>query len=161
MNDTYRKLLALLDEKEVAYRLIDHEQEGQTEKVSALRGNPLAAAAKCIILIVKLGKKTTRFVLAVVPGDRRVDIGKVRGLFPGATYVGFAASEIAERLAGSVAGTVLPFAMHPDITVIADPGLQANPELFFNAARLDQSMALSTADYLAVAQPRLESIATS
>ena len=161
MNDTYAKLRALLDAKGVAYRLIDHAQEGQTEKVSALRGNPLAAAAKCIMLIVKLGKQTTRFVLAVVPGDMRVDTGKVRALFPGATYVGFAASEVAERLAGSVAGTVLPFAMHPDVILIADPGLQANPELFFNAARLDQSMALGTTDYLAVAQPRLESITSS
>lgn len=161
MSETYRRLLALLEAKGVAYRLIDHAAEGQTEKVSILRGNPLAAAAKCIILIVKLGKKTTRFVLAVVPGDRRVDISKVRALFPGASYVGFAASELAERLAGSVAGTVLPFAMHPDVTVIADPGLQGSTELFFNAARLDQSMALRTQDYLAVAEPRLESIATS
>ena len=161
MNEAYDKLLALLDASAISYRLIDHEPEGQTDKVSALRGNPLAAAAKCIILIVKLGKKTTRFVLAVVPGDRRVDIQKVRALFKGATYVGFAGTEVAERLAGSVAGTVLPFAMHSDVMLIADPSLQVNSELFFNAARLDRSIALRTVDYLAVGKPRLEAIASS
>ena len=76
----YDKLIALLDRNGAAYRLIDHPPEGQTDLVSALRGHQVAAAAKCIVLIVKLGKKVTRFVLAVVPGDTRVDTGKIRSL---------------------------------------------------------------------------------
>jgi Ala-tRNA(Pro) deacylase len=158
MGDMYDKLIALLDANDAAYRLIDHPPEGQTDLVSALRGHQIAAAAKCIVLIVKLGKKVTRFVLAVVPGDTRVDTGSIRSLL-GATYVGFAASDVAERLAGSVAGTVLPFAFHPDLTLIADLALQDHAEIFFNAARLDRSIALRTSDYLALAKPRLERIA--
>ncbi len=157
MDDAYGKLIAFLDQHGSVYRLIDHPPEGQTDKVSALRGHPVGAAAKCIILIVKLGRKITRFVLAVVPGDARVDTSKIRALL-GATYVGFAATDVAERLAGSVAGTVLPFAFHPDLTLIADPSLQDYAEVFFNAARLDRSIALRTADYLALAKPRLERI---
>ena len=65
----YKRLIALLEANGAKYRLIDHPPEGQTDLVSAMRGHPVAQAAKCIILIVKLGKKTTRFVLAVVPGD--------------------------------------------------------------------------------------------
>jgi Ala-tRNA(Pro) deacylase len=65
MTDTYEKLIALLDEAGASYRLIDHEPEGQTDKVSAMRGHPVAAAAKCIISL-SFGKKTTRFVLAVL-----------------------------------------------------------------------------------------------
>ena len=160
MSETYDRLVALLDAQGAAYRLIDHAPEGQTDKVSALRANPVAAAAKCIILIVKIGKKQTRFILAVVPGDARVDTARIRSLF-GATYVGFAASEVAERLAGSVAGTVLPFAFHPNLTLIADPGLTGHDELYFNAARLDRSIAIRTGDYLAIAKPRLEAIASS
>lgn len=158
MSDTYERLIALLDAHHASYRLIDHAPEGRTDKVSALRGHPVAAAAKCIVLIVKIGKKTSRFVLAVVPGDARVDIARVKSLFDGATYVGFAATDLAERLAGSVAGTVLPFSFHPDLTVIADPAITGHAELFFNAARLDRSMALRTADYVALAKPRLEQI---
>jgi Ala-tRNA(Pro) deacylase len=157
MSDTYEKLVAFLDRHGAAYRLIDHPPEGQSDEVSALRGHPVGAAAKCIILIVKLGRKITRFVLAVVPVDARVDTSKIRALFR-ATYVGFAATDVAERLAGSVVGTVLPFAFHPDLTLIADPSLQDYAEIFFNAARLDRSIALRTADYLALAEPRLERI---
>jgi Ala-tRNA(Pro) deacylase len=160
MSDTYEKLIALLDGHKASYRLIHHAPEGQTDKVSALRGHPVAAAAKCIVLIVKIGKKTSRFVLAVVPGDARVDTTKVKSLFSGASYAGFAAADVAERLAGSVAGTVLPFAFHSDLMLIADPSITEHEELFFNAARLDRSMALRTSDYLAVANPRMERIAS-
>ena len=157
---TYDSLIELLDANKASYRLIDHEPEGQTDKVSAMRGHPVEAAAKCIVLIVKIGKKSSRFVLAVVPGHARVDTGKVKALFNG-TYAGFAATDVAERLAGSVAGTVLPFTFHPDLMLIADPSISDHDELFFNAARLDRSMALRTSDYIALAKPRLERIAAA
>jgi Ala-tRNA(Pro) deacylase len=160
MDDTYDKLIALLDRNGAAYRLIDHPPEGQTDLVSALRGHHVAATAKCIVLIVKLGKKVTRFVLAVVPGDTRVDTGRIRSLL-GATYVGFTAADVAERLAGSVAGTVIPFALHAELTLIADLSLRDHSEIFFNATRLERSIALRTADYLALAKPRLERIAST
>ena len=38
MSDTYDKLITLLDANKASYRLIDHAPEGQTDKVSALRG---------------------------------------------------------------------------------------------------------------------------
>jgi Ala-tRNA(Pro) deacylase len=160
MSDTYERLIAFLDAHGASYRLIDHAPEGQTDKVSALRSHPVAAAAKCIVLIVKIGKKTSRFVLAVVPGDARVDTAKVKSLFNGASYAGFAAADVAERLAGSAAGTVLPFAFHPDLMLIADPSITEHEELFFNAARLDRSIALRTSDYVALAKPRMERIAS-
>jgi Ala-tRNA(Pro) deacylase len=157
VNDMYRTLIERLHEGQASYRLIDHAPEGQTDAVSALRGHSARQAAKCLILIVKLGKKVTRFVLAVVPGDARVDTARIRELY-GATYVGFAGAEQAEKLAGSVAGTVLPFAFHPDLELIADPSLLEGETMFFNAARLDRSIELPTSDYLRIARPRLERI---
>lgn len=154
MEDVYTRLIALLDQQGVAYRLIDHAPEGRTELVSAMRGNTLSQAAKCIIFMVKIGKKVTRYVLAVVPGDARVDIQAVKALMRG-TYVAFASSEIAERLAGSVSGTILPFAFNPELEVVVDPSLLENEEIYFNAARLDRSMVLKTSDYVTVAKPRL------
>jgi Ala-tRNA(Pro) deacylase len=96
-------------------------------------------------------------VLAVVPGDRRVSFDAVKTLF-GASYVSFASPDIAERLAGSVAGTVLPFAMTEELELLVDPMLTSAPEIYFNAARLDRSLALNTEDYLAIAKPRLERV---
>ena len=156
--DTYTRLIAFLDENDVSYRLIDHPEEGRTELVSPMRGNELSQAAKCIVLMVKIGKKITRYILAVIPGDTMVDFQAVKSML-GSTYVSFASPDIAERLAGSVAGTILPFAFNDELELLVDPSLLENDEIYFNAARLDRSMVLGTRDYIAVAKPRLGHIA--
>ena len=156
--DTYTRLIAFLNRHEVPYRLIDHAAEGRTEIVSPMRGNALSQAAKCIVLMVKMGKKITRYILAVVPGDTMVDFQAVKALL-GSSYVAFASPDIAERLAGSVAGTILPFSFNEELELVMDPSLLENDEMYFNAARLDRSMVLKTRDYIAVAKPRLGHIA--
>lgn len=156
--DTYDRLISLLDTSSVDHKLIDHAPEGTTDAVCALRGHPAAEAAKCIVLRVKVDKRTTRHVLAVVPGDRRVDLDAVRTLFA-ARYVGFSDAETAERLARAIPGTVLPFSFDPELEVVADPDVVAQPRLYFNAARLDRSLLISGTDYARVAQPRVEPIA--
>ncbi|MFI1330589.1 YbaK/EbsC family protein [Streptomyces sp. NPDC020845] len=157
--DTYQRLIALFDTTQTPYRLIDHEPDGTTESVSALRGHPVSHAAKCIILRVKIDRRTTRHVLAVVPGDRRVDLDAVRRLFD-ARYVGFSDAATAERLAHAVPGTVLPFSFDPDLELVADPEIVTRPQLYFNAARLNRSAVISGGDYVRLADPRIERIAT-
>lgn len=157
-NETYTKLIEFLDQHNAQYRLIDHKPEGRTEIVSPMRGNKVSQAAKCIIVMVKIGKKVTKYILAVVAGDAKVNLNAIKALFQG-TYISFATPEIAEKLAGSVSGTILPFSFNPELELIVDPELLKNEELFFNAARLDRSMALKTSDYTDLAKPRLERIA--
>ena len=156
--NAYERLVGLLEENGARYRLIDHEPEGRTEVVSPMRGNELYQAAKCIVMMVKIGKKQKRYVLGVVPGDARVDLNAVKELY-GGTYVSFASQDVAEGLAGSVAGTILPFSFEEELELIADPAVLQSEEIFFNAARLDRSMALNAEDYEALAEPRLEHIA--
>jgi Ala-tRNA(Pro) deacylase len=156
--DAYDRLIALVDAAGAPYRLIDHPPEGRTEIVSTMRGNRLRAAAKCMVVMLKRGKRETRVVLAVVPGDRRVDLGALAALHD-ATYVSFASASVAERLAGSAIGTVLPFSFNPELELVVDPAVFDEQELFFNAGRLDRSIVLASRDYARIATPRLESIA--
>src|SRR3990172_5342587 len=122
-----------------------------------MRGNALSQAAKCIVLMVKIGKKVTKYILGVIPGDARIDLNVVKALMQG-TYISFASSDIAEKLVGSVAGTILPFSFNSELELIVDPSLLENDEIYFNAARLDRSMALKTSDYMALSKPRIERI---
>jgi Ala-tRNA(Pro) deacylase len=151
-NDAYQRLIDQLDAAAARYRLIDHPPEGRTELVSAMRGHDVASAAKCLIVMVKIGKRERRHVLAVVPGDARLDLAAIKAML-GGTYAGFADTPTAERLAGSVSGTVLPFSYSPDLELVADPGLLRVPEIYFNAARLDRSVALTTRAYRRIAAP--------
>ena len=150
MNDvaqasSYERLVQLLEANAARFRFIDHAPEGRTEIVSAMRGHDPRQAAKCLVLMVKIGKKVTKFVLAVMPGDAKVDTEAVKRLMSG-TYAGFASTPDAERLSQCVAGTVLPFTFSDDLTLIVDPSLLENGEIYFNAGRLDRSVALNTQD---------------
>jgi len=156
-NETYKKLIQLLDSNNASYRLIDHEPEGRTEIVSLMRGNAVADAAKCMIVMVKIGKKDKEYALCVIPGDAKVDLNAVKDLFRG-TYVSFAAPDAAEKYGGCVSGTILPFSFHSKLNLVVDPRIKDIEELYFNAACLDQSVALKTSDYLRIANPRFERI---
>lgn len=156
--DTYTKLIQLLDQNNAQYRLIDHAPEGRTEIVSPMRGHDVSHAAKCMIVMIKIGKKDKRYILGVVPGNLRIDMNAIKSLYNG-TFVSFAAQDAAEALAGSVAGTVLPFSFNEKLILIVDPLLKDSEFIYFNAARLDQSIELKTSDYLRIANPRFERIA--
>jgi Ala-tRNA(Pro) deacylase len=158
MPNAYADLINLLEDHGIQYRLIEHPPEGRTELVSQLRGHALNEAAKCMIVMVKLDRESTKHVLGVVPGDQRVDLSSIKMLF-NARYVSFASAEVAEALAGCVSGAILPFSFNRDLEVIADPSLLQHEWLYFNAARLDRSMVITTKDYLQVAKPRLLPIA--
>ncbi len=75
--------------------------------VSALRGHPASEAAKCLVLMVKIDRRVTRHVLAVVPGDRRVDLAAIRTLFAAA------ASGFCDAAAGGATRHAIPVPFCP------------------------------------------------
>ncbi|MFE6056679.1 YbaK/EbsC family protein [Kitasatospora sp. NPDC056446] len=157
---TYRRLLGLLATDPAAYRTICHRPEGNTALASELRGHPLDQAAKSIVLRAKRARQDGggRYALAVVPGDRRVDLDAV-GRALGSGKVGFADRSTAERLSGCVSGSIIPFSFHPDLELLVDHELLIHRHLYFNAARLDRSIELRTAVYRTLARPQVLAIA--
>ncbi|MEU8773163.1 YbaK/EbsC family protein [Streptomyces sp. NPDC048606] len=159
--DVHRTLAALFRAAGARHRFIAHPPEGRTDVASALRGHPLDRAAKSIVLRVALGKRSRRYVLAVVPGDRRVDLAAVAELM-GGTEASFAVREVAERLTGCVSGSIVPFALGPEaagLEVLVDEELTGRPTVYFNTGRLDMSVELAVADYLELARPAVARIA--
>jgi Ala-tRNA(Pro) deacylase len=111
-----------------------------------------------MVLDVRGGGGGRRHVLAILPGNRKLDFNAVAGLFE-ARKCGFASPDTAQELTGCVMGSVPPFALNPALAIVVEEDLLANDTLFFNAGRLDRSMELDTKDWLAVAKPRLARIA--
>ncbi|MEU6220855.1 YbaK/EbsC family protein [Streptomyces sp. NPDC047022] len=138
--------------------MIPHPPEGRTDVASRLRRHPLEQAAKSIVVRVATGKRSRRYVLAVVPGDHRVDLDALAQRY-GGREASFAAREVAERLAGSISGSITPFAFSPELDLLVDEGLLVHDEIYFNAGRLDLSVALCVADYVALARPTVAPIA--
>ena len=156
--DVFDRLVALLGEAKAKFRVIEHEAEGRSEKISVIRGNRPEQAAKAMVLDVRGGGGGRRHVLAILPGSRKLDFAAVAALFE-ARKAGFASPETAQAITGCVMGAVPPFALAPDLALVVDEELLANDTLFFNAGRLDRSMELDTKDWLAVAVPKVAKIA--
>jgi Ala-tRNA(Pro) deacylase len=158
--DSYAKLIKLLDAHRARYRILVHRPAGETRAASQARGHPLRKAAKSLVVRVGMGRRSRRYVLCVVPGDKFLDLKAVEEM-TGATDLHFARRDIAESLTASVSGTIPPFSFNADLEVVADRSLLACDEMFFNAGRFDRSLALRSSDYLRVVDPRVADISKS
>ena len=157
-SDVFDRLVTLLNEAKAKFRVIEHEAEGRSDKISVIRGNRPDQAAKAMVLDVRGGGGGRRNVLAILPGNRKLDFAAVAALFE-ARKCGFASPQSAQALTGCAMGAVPPFSLNPNLSVVVDEDLLANQTLFFNAGRLDRSMELDTRDWIAVARPRIARIA--
>ena len=69
------------------------------------------------------------------------------------------AREKAQELTGCVIGSIPPFSFSDQLQVLADPLIQQNEEVVFNAGRLDRSIFMKLDDYIRIAKPQLTKIA--
>ena len=154
MNDAsiHDELRALLDREAAIYRVLEHEPEGRTEFITKIRGNRLEQAIKSIVVQARMGRKENRYYLANVPGDCRVDLEAIKQHFR-AGSVAIAPREKAEALTGCVIGAIPPFSFSDQLQVLADPLIQENEEVVFNAGRLDCSIFMKLSDYVRIAKP--------
>jgi Ala-tRNA(Pro) deacylase len=158
MSDIHEQLRALLDKEGAAYRVVEHEPEGRTEIIAKIRGNRIEQSIKSIVVQVRLNRKENIYCLANVPGDCRIDFDGIKNHF-NADSVAFAFREKAQELTGCVIGAIPPFSFSDQLQVLADPLIQQNEEVVFNAGRLDRSIFMKLDDYIRIAKPQIANIA--
>jgi Ala-tRNA(Pro) deacylase len=152
--DIHSRLRQLLDREGAVYRVVEHEAEGRTEYIAKIRGNRPDQAIKSIVVQVRLGKKDNRYCLANVPGDCRIDLDAIKEHF-NASGIGMAQRERAQELTGCVIGAIPPFSFNEALALLADPRIEDNPEVVFNAGRLDRSIFMKSGDYMRIARPEI------
>ena len=158
INDIHKQLYDLLDQEGATYRVLEHEPEGRTEMIAKIRGNRIEQSIKSIVVQVRINRKENIYCLANVPGDCRIDFDGIKNYF-NADSVAFASREKAQELTGCVIGAIPPFSFSDQLQVLADPLIQDNEEVVFNAGRLDRSIFMRLDDYLRIAKPQLVKIA--
>jgi Ala-tRNA(Pro) deacylase len=158
INDVHQQLCDLLDQEGASYRVLEHEPEGRTEMIAKIRGNRIEQSIKSIVVQVRLNRKENLYCLANVPGDCRIDFDGIKNYF-NADSVAFASRDKAQELTGCGIGAIPPFSFSDQLQVLADPLIQENEEVVFNAGRLDRSIFMKLDDYLRIAKPQLAKIA--
>lgn len=106
-------------------RYYDHKTPTRTaeEAAAALNVN-VSQIAKSIVL----SDDTAQCIIVVLPGDRRIDMGKVRQHF-GHRFT-MASPERTLAATGFLAGSVSPFALLGALPIYADISLKSHPEIF-------------------------------
>jgi Ala-tRNA(Pro) deacylase len=158
MCDIYDRLIELLDSRQAEYRVLSHSAEGRSDQVAMIRGNRPEEGAKAMVIRLQTSKRGRRHCLAVLPGNRRVDLTRISEEC-GVRAATLASPEVAEELTGCVTGAIPPFSFDAELPLIVDPELLRNAEIVFNAGRLDRSIRLAARTYVEVAQPRVVAIA--
>jgi Ala-tRNA(Pro) deacylase len=160
MSQSYEQLMALLDRRGGPYQVLQHAPEGRSNRVAILRGTRPEAGAKAMVVRLHVSKRGRRHCLAVIPGDRRIDLDRLSAECQVRSAT-LAPTEVAEELTGCAMGAARPFSFHQDLPVIVDPTLLRNDEIVFNTGRLDRSIRLSAQACLDVAKPRVAAIVES
>lgn len=152
----FERIDALLQESGARYRVIRHPAEGSSERVAQVRGTQVSQGAKAMLCRVK--ELPGQLVLAILPGDRKVDFRKVAQAV-GGKKASFASPEEATARTGCAIGAIPPFSFSSDIRLVVDPQLLSrHEEIAFNAGRLDTSIVLDASDYARIAAPLLADI---
>jgi Ala-tRNA(Pro) deacylase len=156
----FDRLVFLFTSENARFRVIEHTPEGRSDLVAGVRGTTIAQGAKAIVCTIPVEGRE-RYVLAVLPGDRRVDMKAVARTV-GGRKGSFAQASLAEDLTGCVVGAIPPVAFHGSLKLVVDKQfLERESEIAFNAGRLDRSIVIDSVDYARIVCPTAASIVLS
>src|SRR5437868_9918252 len=99
----FEKILALLEENNVPYKLTEHEPVRTSEEAARIRGAVLKTGAKAMIIRGK-----DNYYLLVLPADKHIDWKRMRAILH-VSNLRLATEEEAESVAHVKMGSVPPF----------------------------------------------------
>jgi prolyl-tRNA editing enzyme YbaK/EbsC (Cys-tRNA(Pro) deacylase) len=136
------RLVKLLTDAGIEYRLMRHEPVRTSEDAARVRGTPLEAGAKA--LVVRAGD---RHVHLVLPAHRRVDNAAVRAILD-TRSVRFVTPDELVQLTGCLPGAVPPFGNLFGLPVLVDEQLAARDMIAFNAGDNAVSITMRADDFV-------------
>jgi len=143
------RITALLQQQAVPFDLLRHAPVFTSEEAALVRGTSLASGAKALVC-----KADQRFVMFVMPADRRLDSKLARATL-GIKSLRFATREEVLELTGLTPGSIPPFGQLFGLTTICDNALAAEQRINFNAGDHSVSVSMLYADYAQVEQPQV------
>jgi Ala-tRNA(Pro) deacylase len=136
------RLVQLLTDAGAPFRLLRHAPVRTSEEAARVRGTPLEAGAKA--LVVRAGD---RHVHLVLPAHRRVDNAALRAILE-TRSVRFVTPDELRALTECEPGAVPPFGNLFGLPVLVDEELAAREEIAFNAGDNAVSITMRADDFV-------------
>lgn len=144
-----------LMEHGIPYRMDIHQVAYTAQDVAHVEHIPEQQIAKPVMV-----KADDQLVMAVVAGDRYLDLEKARKEL-GATTVRLAAeAEFSPAFPDCERGAEPPFGALYNVATVVDSGLKS-PRITFNAGTHGSTISMELSDYLALTHPKVVDIASS
>jgi len=147
------RLTRWLEERGVRFRLLEHAPVFTSEEAARVRGTPIEAGAKALVL-----RAEEHTVHVVLPGNRKVDNAQVRAIL-GTRTLRFATPEELLALTGCTPGAVPPFGNLFGLPVLVDEELAKREDIAFNAGSNTTSIVMRCADFLRLAEAKVHKLA--
>ena len=144
-----QRLTVLLESRRIGFDVLRHDPVFTSEEAARVRGTPLASGAKALIC-----KADERFVMIVLPADRKLDSKQVRKS-QAVKSLRFASREEVEQLTGLAPGSIPPFGSLFGLETWCDQRLADQERINFNAGDHAVSISLRYADFVSAEQPKL------
>jgi prolyl-tRNA editing enzyme YbaK/EbsC (Cys-tRNA(Pro) deacylase) len=148
----FEKILQLLNEAHIEYKLSEHSAVTTSEEAARIRGVELRTGAKAMV-----AKSKENFVLLVLPADRKINWRAAKSEL-GVKELSLAATEEAEAKTGCKRGSVPPFGNVLGIEVFMDRKILENEWINFNPGSLVHSIQMRSEDLVRLVNPTMVSI---
>ena len=148
------KIKSLLKQNNIWFETFEHEPVITSEEAGKVRtGYNLTQGTKALIVRVTTSEKEKKFVMILVPGDKKFDEKKVQAEL-GFTKIRFATEEEVSEITGGVQrGGVPPFGNLFGLSVYMDRTILDNEKIIFNAGDRSYSIGMHSADFVKVVKP--------
>ncbi len=144
VDDVHARLVSLLRDEGVEFRLTEHDPVTTSAEAAAARGAELRSGAKATLVKTKAG-----FVLVVLAADRKVDWKLLKPLV-GDKGARFASDDELADVTGLSKGALPPFGRLFGLRTIYDRSLLEVETANFNAGSHTDSIAMARDDLLRI-----------
>lgn len=151
----YEKIINLLRENNIPYKETKHEPVYTSEQAAKVRGDSMSQGAKSLLL-----KSENDFILAVLPGDRKLDSKKLKNLLKIKDFR-FALPQEVENKMGCEIGACYPFGNLIGLPTYVDTFLSKNEIISFNPGLHTRSIEIKWQDFYLVVKPKIVDISKS
>jgi len=149
VDNPYNKIIELLDEHEITYRALTHRAVFTSAEADAVRPADVTISQGAKALLLNAGDE---FMLFVLPGDRKLNMQKVRQI-AGVNRIRFATKEEVVEVMGCEVGACYPIGKICGIKTYVDKTLGENHQVAFNAGEHTKSIIMKYPDYITVTDP--------
>ncbi len=148
MTTAEERIFGLLDSHGVKYERFQHDPVYTCPKMAEFLNTDEARIAKSMMM----KKSDGGYLLAVLPGNMRVDFGRLARL-AGTKSVSLAPVDEAEKIAGCTVGSVYPFGNLMNLETYLDKKLTLHDEVYFNPGSHTMSVKVSIISLMGIVKP--------